>query len=673
MKLIKCHIASFGKLKNFDYDFSAGLNTIKQDNGWGKSTLATFIKSMFYGLNDKKRSIEGNERKKYKPWNSFDTFGGYVIFEKDGVEYKVERFFGAKDAQDTVRVTDNRTGKAFALNEQLGERLFHIDEEGFLSTTYMAQKDFDITSNSSITAKFNAVYGVQDTAVFDKALEKIIKKAKDYKGQAGKGKIADLNREIYGVREKIDRSVNALKFVRELKNEAERLEKEATELSIQTKELGDKLQTASRAETVRVKKNAYYKAVEEKTALEKEIQTANSTLNGTLLTNKDIDNCKECIDSLTHTQFAKEQTQKDLESLRQNYTDKQDKKTFNASAVLFLVMGIVAGISSIVCFVSKLLFLGVGGGIIGLVSIIASIIFFTRKKDRQDGSLNTLISSKIEQIKEYNQIIQTYNQGLQAFFNGFNLSQELNYNQKLSVIVDTCARVNALNERLTQKKKEIENMETDADLHNKANESVLDVNQIRAQFEKAQEEYKQKLASATSARTAYKRQEDLADEIYAYQEELAELEQKLALSQQEYNVLKLTSDFLNQADDNLKSRYKQPIQQSIDKYLSYLTNAQKTVLVDIDLGLTVLEDGREMETDYYSEGYKNLFDVCKRFALIDALFEKEKPFIILDDPFYNLDEVKLRQALNLIDKLSECYQILYLVCHESRVANGIQA
>ena len=38
MNLIKCHIENFGKLQNFDYEFTKGLNTIKEENGFGKTT-----------------------------------------------------------------------------------------------------------------------------------------------------------------------------------------------------------------------------------------------------------------------------------------------------------------------------------------------------------------------------------------------------------------------------------------------------------------------------------------------------------------------------------------------------------------------------------------------------------------------------------------------------------
>ena len=81
MKLISCYISSFGKLKDFSYSFDSGLNTINQENGWGKSTFATFIKCMFYGINSGKRSISENERIKFKPWNSTERFGGNIVFE----------------------------------------------------------------------------------------------------------------------------------------------------------------------------------------------------------------------------------------------------------------------------------------------------------------------------------------------------------------------------------------------------------------------------------------------------------------------------------------------------------------------------------------------------------------------------------------------------------------
>ena len=113
MKLIECYVSSFGKLKNYKYNFNDNLNVINEQNGFGKTTLSIFIKSMFYGLEDSRRSVEENERKKYKPWNSTEKFGGYVIFEKNGTQYKLERFFGSKESEDDGKLTELSTGKIF--------------------------------------------------------------------------------------------------------------------------------------------------------------------------------------------------------------------------------------------------------------------------------------------------------------------------------------------------------------------------------------------------------------------------------------------------------------------------------------------------------------------------------------------------------------------------------
>ena len=54
MRLLACKIENFGKISDFTYDFSEGLNVINEENGWGKSTFAAFLKVMFYGFESKK-------------------------------------------------------------------------------------------------------------------------------------------------------------------------------------------------------------------------------------------------------------------------------------------------------------------------------------------------------------------------------------------------------------------------------------------------------------------------------------------------------------------------------------------------------------------------------------------------------------------------------------------
>lgn len=99
MKLIACHINNFGKLSDLNINFNDGVNVINQPNGWGKSTLAAFLKAMLYGFDTKKEpGAFERERKLYKPWQG-GTYGGELDFEADGVEYRLVRTFGLTESR----------------------------------------------------------------------------------------------------------------------------------------------------------------------------------------------------------------------------------------------------------------------------------------------------------------------------------------------------------------------------------------------------------------------------------------------------------------------------------------------------------------------------------------------------------------------------------------------
>ena len=50
MKLIAYHIENYGKIHNLDGVFDKGLTEFCENNGFGKTTMASFIRAMFYGL-----------------------------------------------------------------------------------------------------------------------------------------------------------------------------------------------------------------------------------------------------------------------------------------------------------------------------------------------------------------------------------------------------------------------------------------------------------------------------------------------------------------------------------------------------------------------------------------------------------------------------------------------
>lgn len=61
MKLISCYIENFGRHRRFAMEFSRGMNVIRANNGWGKTTLAVFLKAMFFGMACSPRKKTGGE------------------------------------------------------------------------------------------------------------------------------------------------------------------------------------------------------------------------------------------------------------------------------------------------------------------------------------------------------------------------------------------------------------------------------------------------------------------------------------------------------------------------------------------------------------------------------------------------------------------------------------
>lgn len=90
--------------------------------------------------------------------------------------------------------------------------------------------------------------------------------------------------------------------------------------------------------------------------------------------------------------------------------------------------------------------------------------------------------------------------------------------------------------------------------------------------------------------------------------------------------------------------------------------------MDINLEVKKKEKGLYRQIDRFSLGSRELIGFCMRMALVEAMYQKEMPFLILDDPFVNLDEASLKKALGLLNCLEEKFQIIYFTCHSSRIA-----
>ena len=198
MKLISCHVDNFGTLHNFDMNFEEGLNVVMHDNGWGKSTLAAFLKAMLYGYDNKRsKDLSENDRKHYKPWQG-GKYGGTLTFEKNGTRYMVTRTFGDTARFDTVSLRDLDSGRNLPGVENVGEWLFKLDADAFKRSAFINSNQLNSgNSGLSFHARLNAVLGeASDVGAFDSALAQLVKRTKDYEKTGNRGYIAEVQKKI---------------------------------------------------------------------------------------------------------------------------------------------------------------------------------------------------------------------------------------------------------------------------------------------------------------------------------------------------------------------------------------------------------------------------------------------------------------------------------------------
>lgn len=172
----------------------------------------------------------------------------------------------------------------------------------------------------------------------------------------------------------------------------------------------------------------------------------------------------------------------------------------------------------------------------------------------------------------------------------------------------------------------------------------------------------------------YNRQLEAMQEQLDYRDEKEqELRNCLELQDEEtkkFEVLSCTSEYLQKAKEQFTARYMEPISKGFQKYFEILTgDTSRNWMIDTNISFKMRVLGELRDVKWLSAGYKDLIGVCMRFALVDAMFPDEKPFLILDDPFVNLDDEKIERGKELLIALEKDYQAIYFTCHESREYN----
>lgn len=140
MIIRKVDIGNFGKLENFNFEFSAAGSVIRANNESGKSTILEFIFACLFGMPKKGSSDPSKSpRLKYRSWTN-DKMTGSLELRFADVDYRIVVDFGKSAKSDKVHLYRLDDMSEIDLAGKVPANYFlELDATAFRNTVYIPQ------------------------------------------------------------------------------------------------------------------------------------------------------------------------------------------------------------------------------------------------------------------------------------------------------------------------------------------------------------------------------------------------------------------------------------------------------------------------------------------------------------------------------------------------------
>lgn len=674
MKLINCHIENFGKLHDFSIDFSDGENMIYHENGWGKTTFAAFLRAMFYGLDgERKRSLEENERKRYTPWQG-GAFGGKITFEVNGKRYIATRFFGEQEEFELRDADTNLISTDYSSN--LGEELFEINRESFVRTIFIGQNDCTTSGADDIHAKIsNLTDNTNDLNNYEKASETLTKILNSMTPKRSTGTLARRKNDITQLERKvlegeaIEKSIESyqdyLQREQERSNACKNELKKTTELQKQVSGMRERMLQKEQWEEL---KDTYGKREQEMLAVKScfgDEVPAQDTVEEMLHVSKELRNKKEQL-VMGHAK---------LDALQ----PEEDSPQHNYNQWVLTVSGVILMAVAIVLMMSVSFEIGLALVVVGIILTVIGIITSSKAMSEKQA-WNIAEEQKRIQRQETQKHIDSIEKEMMGLRNqlvvflgkhGVNVQDET-FDEHLFEFKNQISRHQyavQLWQEARERLKEFENHTNITELMvwkpqegmpslEELNARILQLNEEMELIHKTIQGYNQNLERLQM-------QYDEWEDNKLYLEQLKRVQKE---EETKYKHIELTKKYLGMAKESLTTKYVGPILNNFAQYYESVTSySDNDFHMDANMDITIDAHGKQREVGALSCGYQDLIGICLRVSLVDAMYTGEKPMLIMDDPFTNLDDEKLIAAKALLSKISEGYQVIYFTCSSARV------
>ncbi len=595
---------------------------------------------MFYGFPSK--GERAKDREKYRPWDG-GVYGGSLTFSAEEHSYTIYRVFGKtkNGSGDEFRLLDEETRQESGRwSSAIGEELFGLNEESFANSAWIRQEGCTVTGDMA------ARLGGQpellgDMKQFDRVMEGIEKHLNRLSPSRKTGLLYRKHAEQQELEAELLKAASLEQRVQQLSEEKLAGEQQLAELE-------QRLTKLQNTQSDRSAWQDYLAMKEMHDALQREYLKRDEIWELHQQKFPDgIPDSEELEAAIPDTEIIEEEDLDGEETEGPSYGIKS-RILFAAGGVLLIgaaLSGFAVKVLAAVLLAAGLLLLGLGG--------LEAVREKKEQSDRQDPGEGMDSGKGRGDRREWDQEqfrsllirqreaeaartaweeLQRADRELRAFYEKYPRFEELS-EQTMPSGMETIPSLTGLSEQVR--------------------ETQL---QIRAEEQKIRE-LDRRLGLLLEER----------NQLTEKEEKLELLKEEVTGLEKDYRITEITADHLRAAKEAFSSQFTAPVQRAFLAYYRLIDPEQKEELyLDSEYRICTMGGGLPRAEEVLSRGYRNLAALCLRIALLDVMYEKEPPVIIMDDPFVHFDDRKYERAMRFLAQIADRYQILYLSCREDR-------
>lgn len=679
MEIKKLYLGHFGKFHNKEIELDSGINVIYGANEAGKSTIHSFIRGMFFGI-EKKRGRESREElyTRFQPWEMPGAYQGSMLIEKAGKSFQLSRNFLTKER--SYSITDMATGREMSGTGAEKEEFFpHFNELIYRNTISIEQlktgtdrefakelQNFIANLSTAQSSEVDIANAMQFLKNKKKELERIDQEASEEE-QSRILTLAELQ-------EKVERYDS-------LSAELDGLiaERQAAEQEFEQRKKGFSGAKTAELSGMMEKYHSYHaletELAADREALEKMDERIRELEEGTDSLSLDAD-----LKKLNHLQ----EEQKEFERKTDREADVQEERLSRQSRKNRLICAVLA-ILGLICTIGMAVVSSIAGVSAGIILMLAGGILYLifaaglekKRQSFQEKQQNMMAERLDIESRRKEILVRNYVMDMEALRKKYSLriAEEAELRQLAERRKDCLGAIRRRSERKAKLFQELKDYAIQFGMEEFAQEELTQdaalrmsehVSRMRGEEQAAEMEYREQREESL------KREERIRWEMStiagaAVQIEDISKQRKEGLllaegNRKEIEAVELAMNTIRDLSVTIHDSFGEKLNRSISAKVCEITNGKYTeVAMDEQMVVKVLSQNGYLALEKLSAGTNCQIYLAVRLAMAEVFFQEENMPLLFDDAFALYDDDRLKAALSYLADREN--QVLLFTCH----------